>query len=87
MVGGGGFVRSVQNGSPWYGPRQAGYATVITDTGHQDHLLDAGQAHNNLERRVIFFHQAVHRTAVTAKSLAIAYYGRDIRRSYCAGAA
>jgi feruloyl esterase len=69
MGGGGGFVGSVINTSLMLGSLQAGYATVGTDTGHQAHPLDASWAHNNLERLVNFGHQAVHRTAVTAKRL------------------
>jgi feruloyl esterase len=85
MGGGGGFVGSVQNTSLMFGSLQAGYATVGTDTGHQGHPLDASWAHNNLERLVNFGHQAVHRTAVTAKALIKAYYQNDIARSYFTG--
>jgi pimeloyl-ACP methyl ester carboxylesterase len=85
MGGGGGFVGSVMNTSLLFGSLQAGYATVGTDTGHQGHPLDASWAHNNLERLVSFGHQAVHRTAVTAKALTEAYYGKDIDRSYFTG--
>jgi feruloyl esterase len=85
MGGGGGFVGSVINTSLMLGSLQAGYATVGTDTGHQAHPLDASWAHNNLERLVNFGHQAVHRTAVTAKALTRAYYQNDIARSYFTG--
>ena len=85
MGGGGGFVGSVMNTSLAYGSLHAGYATVGTDTGHQGHPLDASWAHNNLERLVNFGHQAVHRTAVTAKALTKAYYQNDIARSYFTG--
>jgi feruloyl esterase len=85
MGGGGGFVGSVVNTSLMFGSLQAGYATVGTDTGHQGHPLDASWAHNNLERLVNFGHQAVHRTAVTAKALTKAYYQNDIARSYFTG--
>ncbi|UCH44535.1 MAG: tannase/feruloyl esterase family alpha/beta hydrolase [Nitrospiraceae bacterium] len=85
MGGGGGFVGSVMNTSLLFGSLQAGYATVGTDTGHQGHPLDASWAHNNLERLVNFGHQAVHRTAVTAKALIKAYYQNDIARSYFTG--
>jgi feruloyl esterase len=85
MGGGGGFVGSVMNTSLMFGSLQAGYATVGTDTGHQGHPLDASWAHNNLERLVNFGHQAVHRTAVTAKALTKAYYQKDIARSYFTG--
>jgi feruloyl esterase len=85
MGGGGGFVGSVMNTSLMLGSLQAGYASVGTDTGHQGHPLDASWAHNNLERLVNFGHQAVHRTAVTAKALIKAYYQGDITRSYFTG--
>jgi feruloyl esterase len=85
MGGGGGFVGSVMNTSLMYGSLQAGYATVGTDTGHQGHPLDASWALNNLERLVNFGHQAVHRTAVTAKALIKGYYDAEIARSYFTG--
>lgn len=85
MGGGGGFVGSVMNTSLTLGSLQAGYATVGTDTGHQGHPLDASWAYNNLERLVSFGHQAVHRTAVTAKALIRDYYDRKISRSYFTG--
>jgi len=84
--GGGGFVGSVVNvAASLYGALQSGYATVGTDTGHQAHSLDASWALNNMERIVNFGHQAVHRTAVTAKALTKAYYQQDITRNYFIG--
>jgi feruloyl esterase len=85
MGGGGGFVGSVVNVALSYGAVQSGYATVGTDTGHQGHPLSASWALNNLERVVNFGHQAVHRTAVTAKALTQAYYQEDIARNYFIG--
>ncbi|BCS95280.1 putative esterase [Desulfoluna limicola] len=85
MGGGGGFVGSVMNTSLMFGALRAGYATVGTDTGHQGHPLDGSWAYNNLERLVNFGHQAVHRTAVTAKALTKAYYQKEIDRSYFTG--
>lgn len=85
MGGGGGFVGSIVNWSLIYGSLQAGYATVGTDTGHQANSLDASWALNNLERIVSFGHQAVHRTAVTARALTSAYYGQDASRNYFIG--
>ena len=86
MGGGGGFVGSVINVAALsYGALQSGYATVGTDTGHQGHPLDAAWALNNMERIVNFGHQAVHRTAVTAKALIEEYYGQDIAKSYFLG--
>jgi tannase/feruloyl esterase len=81
MGGGGGFVGIVVNTAMGLGPLQSGYATVGTDTGHRGHPIDASWALNNLERIVSFGHQAVHRTAVTAKALIADYYGQDISRS------
>ncbi|HSG60356.1 MAG TPA: tannase/feruloyl esterase family alpha/beta hydrolase, partial [Pseudomonadales bacterium] len=85
MGGGGGFVGSVMNTSLAYGSLQSGYATVGTDTGHQAHAVDASWALNNPERLLNFGHQAVHRTAVTAKALIKAYYQIEIARSYFTG--
>jgi feruloyl esterase len=85
MGGGGGFVGSVVNTALPYGALQSGYATVGTDTGHQGHPRDASWALNNMERIVNFGHQAVHRTAVTAKALIKEYYGQDIVKSYFIG--
>jgi len=85
MGGGGGFVGMVVNTALVYGALQSGYATVGTDTGHKGHPLDASWALNNLERVVSFGHQAVHRTAVTAKALIADYYGQDISHSYFTG--
>jgi len=81
MGGGGGFVGSVVNTALAYGPLQKGFATVGTDTGHRGSAIDASWALNNLERVVSFGHQAVHRTAVTAKALIAEYYGRDSSRN------
>jgi feruloyl esterase len=85
MGGGGGFVGTVQNTSLMFGSLQGGYATVGTDTGHQGHPIDASWALDDLERVVSFGHQAVHRTAVTAKALIAAYYDAEITRSYFTG--
>jgi pimeloyl-ACP methyl ester carboxylesterase len=81
MGGGGGFVGSVVNTALGYGVLQKGFATVGTDTGHRGSAIDASWALNNLERVVSFGHQAVHRTAVTAKALISDYYGGNIDRS------
>ena len=85
MGGGAGFVGFIVNTALPYGALQKGYATAGTDTGHRGHPLDASWALNNLERVVSFGHQAVHRTAVTAKALIAGYYGQDISRSYFTG--
>jgi hypothetical protein len=85
MGGGGGFVGSIMNDALGYSAVQKGYATVGTDGGHQGYGVDGSWALNNLERLVSFGHQAVHRTAVTAKALTASYYAEDISRSYFTG--
>jgi len=85
MGGGGGFVGDVQNMALFLGALQSGYATVGTDTGHQGNGLDGSWALNNLERIVNFGHQAIHRTAVTAKALIRAFYEKEIQRNYFVG--
>jgi feruloyl esterase len=81
MGGGAGFAGVVVNIALNFGALQSGYATVGTDSGHYGHPLDASWALNNLERVVSFGHQAVHRTAVTAKALIAGYYGKETSRS------
>jgi feruloyl esterase len=85
MGGGGGFVGSVMNIALLYGALESGYATVGTDTGHEGHPLDASWALHRPDRLVNFGHQAVHRTAVAAKALITAHYGRGIARNYFVG--
>jgi len=85
MGGGGGFVGSVINTALGYGVLQKGYATVGTDTGHEGHPIDGTWAKDNLEAIVNFGHVAVHRTAVNAKALTEAYYGKEISYSYFFG--
>lgn len=85
MGGGAGFAGFVVNTALSYGALNKGYATVGTDTGHSAHPIDASWALNNLERVVSFGHQAVHRTAITAKAMIGDYYQRDIARNYFMG--
>ena len=86
MGGSGGFAGSIVNAAQdLFTAVQKGYATVATDTGHKGNALDASWALNNLERLENFGHQAVHRTAVNAKALTKAYYGRDMDRNYFVG--
>lgn len=85
MGGGGGFVGEVVNTALGYSVLQKGYATVGTDTGHEGHPIDGSWAKENLEAIVNFGHLAVHRTAVNAKALTEAYYGKKISYSYFFG--
>src|SRR5258708_7207496 len=84
MGGGGGFVGTIQNAVRDSVNR--GYATVGTDTGHQNqtgHM--AGWALNNPEAQLNFGYLAVHRTAEVAKALIRSYYRADPKHSYFVG--
>lgn len=83
MGGGGGYVGSVTNSAASTVDR--GYATVGTDTGHQDNGLSASWALNNAERQVNFGHLAIHRTAEVSKAVLRHYYGAQPEYSYFFG--
>lgn len=78
MVGGGGFVGSINPGGMAKALRE-GYATAATDTGHTSFAL------GHPEKIVDFAYRAVHETAVSAKTLVAAYYERGPRLSYWEG--
>jgi hypothetical protein len=84
MGGGGGFVGTVQNSVR--GSVNRGYATVGTDTGHQDRTgYTAAWALNNPEAQVNFGYLAVHRTAEVAKALVRSYYRVEPKHTYFVG--
>jgi feruloyl esterase len=67
-----------------------GYATAVTDTGHQGGMTDAswaltapGQADD--AKLTDYYFRAVHDVTVAAKQLVGAYYGAPIARSYFDG--
>lgn len=65
-----------------------GYAVAGTDMGHTEAGADGKNANwalNQPERIIDFGHRANHVTAVVAKALIQAYYGRTARRSYFQG--
>ncbi len=82
MEGGGGFVGSVNTGGMIKAVRE-GYASASTDTGHSGGSGSFGLGHP--EKIVDFAFRAVHETAVKAKALIAAYYGRGPRLSYWEG--
>jgi len=82
MVGGGGFVGSINTGGMTNAVRE-GYASASTDTGHTGGSV--GFALGHPEKIVDFAYRAVHETAVKAKALITAYYGRGPRLSYWEG--
>jgi feruloyl esterase len=85
MGGGGGFVGTVMNYALLLGALNRGYATVGTDTGHRANAVDASWALNDMDALVNFGHQAVHRTAVNAKTLIEVYYGKPSDRNLFMG--
>ena len=87
MGGGGGYVGSIQNAALNMAPTLLadGFATVGTDTGHQDGGTSAAWALDREDREINFGHRAIHMTAKTAKTIIRLYYGRDIDYSYFMG--
>ncbi|MEZ5401348.1 MAG: tannase/feruloyl esterase family alpha/beta hydrolase [Bryobacteraceae bacterium] len=82
MEGGGGFVGNVNTGGMANAVRE-GYATASTDTGHTGRSGSFALGHP--EKVTDFAYRAVHETAVKAKALMAAYYGRAPRLSYWEG--
>ena len=67
-------------------PLQRGYATAVTDDGHQgDAIRDASWAVGHPEKLVDFGYRAVHETSVQAKAVLRAFYGKHPSRSYFFG--
>ena len=82
MVGGGGFVGSVNTGGMAKAVRE-GYASASTDSGHTG--VSGSFALGHPEKVIDFAFRAVHETAVKAKALIGAFYGRGPRLSYWEG--
>jgi feruloyl esterase len=60
-----------------------GYATAMTDTGHEGSSASFALSHP--EKLIDFGYRSVHEMAVTAKSVIMAYYGRAPKLSYWVG--
>jgi feruloyl esterase len=80
--GNGGWSGSIRPTTLGLGLRR-GYATAMTDTGHEGSSADFALGHP--EKLVDFGYRAVHEMTLAAKTLATAYYGRAPRRSYWNG--
>lgn len=84
-VGNGGF----QGGINWLdmgaGVRY-GHAVVSTDTGHNATNSDVSWALHNEERKKDWGWRAMHGSVTLGKSMAEAYYGKNITYSYYSGA-
>jgi hypothetical protein len=79
-VGNGVWAGSITH-SAMVDPLSMGYATAATDDGHQGSPLDASFAAGHPEKLIDFGHRAVHETAVTAKAIVAAFYGKNANRS------
>ena len=63
-----------------------GFAAASTDTGHDGRVEPlATFAHDNLAKEIDYAFRAVHLTAVTAKAVITAYYGRAAHHAYWDG--
>jgi tannase/feruloyl esterase len=65
------------------GAVRRGYATAMTDTGHQGGSGSFALGHP--EKLIDFAYRAVHETAVQSKAVIAAYYGKGPRLSYWNG--
>jgi len=80
--GNGGWGGSIQPGV-LAGGLQRGYATAMTDTGHQGNCAAFALGHP--EKVVDFGDRAVHEMAVKGKAIVKAFYGEDPKFSYWNG--
>ena len=85
-VGNGGWAGIISYG-PLAEQLRRGYAAASTNTGHEAAAgLDMARfAHDKPERLIDFAYRAHHETAVTAKALAQAFYGKAPEHSYFIG--
>jgi feruloyl esterase len=82
MEGGGGLVGSINTEGMTHAVRE-GYASASTDTGHTGSSGRFALGHP--DKITDFAYRAVHQTAIEAKALIAAYYGRSPRLSYWEG--
>jgi feruloyl esterase len=65
---------------------QRNYAAATTDTGHTGTAATDGLwAYNNSQAQIDFSYRSEHVTAIAAKAIITAYYGRPIAHSYFGG--
>jgi feruloyl esterase len=82
MEGGGGLVGTINTEGMTHALRE-GYASASTDTGHTGSSGEFALGHP--DKITDFAYRAVHETAVEAKALIAAYYGRSQEMSYWEG--
>jgi len=85
-VGNGGWAGDISYG-PLAEQLRRGYATASTNTGHESGvgLEMARFAHDTPERLIDFAYRSHHETAIAAKSLVEAFYGKAADRAYFIG--
>jgi hypothetical protein len=66
-------------------PLLRGYAVAGTDDGHDAVFTDASWALGHPEKVVDFGYRAVHQTAIQAKAIVQAFYGKDPAQAYFVG--
>jgi feruloyl esterase len=79
-VGNGAWAGSITHAA-MIEPLSMGYATAVTDGGHQGDPMDASFAANHPGKLADFGHRALHETTVAAKAVIDAFYGRKADRS------
>lgn len=80
-VGNGGFAGSITYAGLAASLRR-GFATAVTDTGHEAGVTDAKWALGHHEKVVDFGYRAVHEMTDVAKSVIAAFYGDGPKKSY-----
>ena len=83
-VGNGGLAGAISYGAMMHALAR-GYATASTDTGHSNQPGNEGWPLGHPELLVDFASRSIHVTALAAKGVAEAYYGRGPGRSYFTG--
>jgi feruloyl esterase len=85
-VGNGGWAGTISYG-PLGDQLRRGYATASTNTGHEaaPGINAARFAYDKLEQLIDFAYRSQHETAVRAKALVAAFYGKPAVRAYFIG--
>lgn len=76
-VGNGGFAGDINYRGGLVEGTARGYAVASTDTGHSPGGFTAPWAVGNIDAQVDYGHRGIHLTAVNAKAIVKAYYGRS----------
>jgi len=83
-IGNGGFAGQISYEQLANSIRR-GYATAVTDDGHEANGLDGSWAYRHPEKVIDFGYRAVHLTAQTAKAVVKAFYSDPLQHSYFDG--